>query len=791
MAQTATISGYLQDEKQRSIPFANVILFSVVDSSLVKAGITSEKGVYQLDNIAKGSYFLEFSSLGYTNLKLNNIELMSGQKLDVGTNTLKPSLQELDEVTLTVSRPIIAVKPDRTIFNIEGTINSVGFDVISLLRKAPGVTVDNNNTISILGRTGVLVYIDGKRLPLTGDDLNNYLQSISSEQIDRLDIITNPSVRYDAEGNAGIIDIRLKKNKNLGIHGDLKTTYSQGRYARYTIGASGNYRNKKLNVFATIGSTENNGFSETIFDNYQNGLRLLETNDFKTNSRDYNFRLGTDFFISSKHTFGILMNGNKRRSHQKLPSNIQISNQNTPSQIDSLLVVNGTTDAKSQRQTYNLNYLFENGNGQRLNIDLDYGKYRNESDRFQPNRYFDGEGKLLLEEINRIDAPTDINIYTVKIDFEHQLWSGILGMGSKVSSIITDNEYLFFDEVNNVFQKNNNRSRLFDYNENVFANYLNYSKQIFNTWNISLGLRVEKTKANGDLEAFVAELDEPPVKLNYVNWFPSAGLTWQPNENNNYSFSYGRRINRPNYFLLNPFTDQITQLSFEKGNPFLKPEIVNNFEIGYSHSSKYNFKVYYSRTKDKITRLIGPDENDPRATFSTFANLGSQTIFGSTTNISLSVNNWFKSYFNFSTSYINNKADFGNDAQIDVQLFSYKIYSQNTINLPKGLNVEISGYYNGPNIFGAVFEIEPNWSMDIGVQRKFFSDKLNVRLIATDIFYKSGFEGIATFDGLTYFGSGLRDSRRLSINLSYNFGNKNLKSRNRNQGLDSEQKRVQ
>lgn len=791
MAQTGTIIGYLQDEKQRSIQFANVILFSAADSSFVKAGITSEKGFYQLDNIPKGSYFLESSSLGYANLKLDNIELMADQKLDLGINTLKRLTQELEEVVLTISKPIIVVKPDRTIFNIEGTINSVGFDVISLLRKAPGVTVDNTNNISILGRTGVLVYIDGKRLPLTGDDLDNYLQSISSEQIDRIDIITNPSVRYEAEGNAGVIDIRLKKNKNFGIHGNLKTTYSQGRYASYTIGASGNYRNKKLNFFTTIGSTENNGFSESIFDNYQNDLRLLETNNFKTNSKGYNLRLGTDFFISSKHTLGILMDANKGRSQQKLPSNIKISNQNTPRQIDSLLVVNGTTNTKSQRQTYNLNYLFDNGNGQRLNIDLDYGKYLNESDRFQPNRYFDGEGELLLEEINRIDAPIDIDIYTFKLDFEHQLWSGVLDVGSKISNIITDNEYLFFDETNNVFQKNNNRSRLFSYNENVFANYLNYSKQIFNTWNISLGLRVEKTNANGDLEAFVAELDEPTINLTFLNWFPSVGLIWQPNENNNYSFSYGRRINRPNYFLLNPFTDQITQLSFEKGNPLLRPEIINNFEIGYSYSSNYNFKIYYSRTKDKITRLVGPDENDPRATFSTFANLGSQTVFGSITNISLSINNWFKSYFNFSTSYINNKADFGNNALIDVHVFSYKIYSQSTINLPKELNVEISGYYNGPNIFGAVFEIEPNWSMDIGLQRNFFSNKLNVRCIITDIFYKSGFKGVATFDGLTYFGSGLRDSRRLSINLSYNFGNQNIKSRNRNQGLNSEQKRIQ
>ncbi|WP_350293929.1 TonB-dependent receptor [uncultured Croceitalea sp.] len=791
MSQSATLSGYLQDEKQFPVPFANVILYSVADGSLVKAGTTTENGFYQINNIPKGSYSLEFSSLGFNNLKLSNIELATDQKLDLGVTTLIQSLEELNEVTVTVSRPIISAKADRTILNVEGTVNSVGFDVISLLRKAPTVVMDNNNNINILGRTGLLVYIDGKRLPLIGDDLSNYLQNISSEQVDRLDIITNPDVSYDAEGNAGIIDIRMKKDKNLGVNGTLKTTYSQGKYARYNVNASGNYRNKKLNIYSSIGISDNARFNESRFDNYQNGLRLLETNNFKTNSQDFNFQLGTDFFLVKHHTLGILINGNKGSSDRNLPSKTQISNENTPNQIDSLLLVNGASHAKNSRQTYNLNYLYENENGQRLNIDLDYGKYRNESERFQPNQYFNDQNELLLEQISQIDAPTQIDIYTSKIDFEHKLWGGNLGVGIKTSKIITDNTYLFSDKIDDIFQQNNSRSRLFNYTENVFANYLNYSKSISDKWILSVGLRAENTDINGDLQAFVTELDEPPVKLDYLNWFPSLGLTLRASENNNYSFNYGRRINRPNYFLLNPFTDQITQLSFEKGNPFLRPETVDNFEVGYSHKSNYNFKVFYSKTKDKITRLVGPEENDPRATFSTYENLGSQTVFGFNSNISLTLNSWFKTYFNFSTSYIDNQANFGDDAIIDLQIFSYKIYSQNSFKLSNDFNAEILGYYNGPNIFGGNFKMNPIWSMDVGLQRKFLNENLNIRLVVTDIFYTSNFEGVAEFNGLTYFGSGRRDSRRVSINLSYNFGNQNLKSRDRNQGLANEQQRVE
>lgn len=790
-AQNSNISGYLKDEQQIPVPFANVILYAAKDSNLVKAGITTEDGFYVLNDIQEGLFYLEFSSLGYATLRLNDISISKSQKLELPIQIVMSSNEELDEVTITASRPIMKVMPDRTIFNVEGTVNSVGLDAISLLRKAPAVTVDNNNNISILGRSGILVYVDGKRLPLTGGDLSNYLQNISSEQIDRLDIITNPDVSYDAEGNAGIIDIRLKKDKNLGVNGTLKTTYRQGRYASYTIGASGNYRDKNMNIYTTLGAGKNNSFNESRFDNYQNGLRLLETNNFRTKSQDFNFRMGADFFFAKEQTLGVLVSGSRGTRNQMLPSKIQISEQGTPNQVDSLLVVNGISDTENTRQTYNLNYFFKNEKGKQVNVDLDYGRYRNETDRFQPNRYFNSENELLLEEINQINAPTDIDIYTFKVDYEDNLWGGKIGVGSKISRIITDNTYLFFDEETGNSVQNNNRSRLFDYTENVFAGYLNYSGSISDEFNFSTGLRAEQTNANGNLQAFITALNEPPVNLKYINWFPNLGLTWNANDNNQYSINYGRRINRPNYLVLNPFTDQITQLSFEKGNPFLRPEIVNNFEVSYAYKSNYNLKISYSRTNDKITRLVGPDTTDPRATFSTYENLGSQSVLGFNSNISLSLNNWLKTYFNFSASYIDNQADFENGSVIDLQVFSYKFYSLNTVKLPKGFNAEISGYYNGPSLFGAVFEMEPNWSLDIGLQRKFLNDKLNVRLVATDIFFQSGFDGVASFGGLTYFGSGIRDSRRISINLSYNFGNQELKSRNRNQGLESEQKRVE
>lgn len=789
-SQSAVISGSVEDDKNEAIPYANVILYNVRDSTMVKAGITNESGNYELKGISNGTYFLELSSLGYQKLALNTIILYANQQLKLEKQFLKPSLEKLQEVVITATKPMVEVKHDRTTFNIEGTINSVGSDGIALLSKAPGIFVDNNNNISILGRSGILVYINGKRLPLIGNELSNYLENLSSELIAKIDIITNPGVQYDAEGGAGIIDISLKKDKKLGANTSISTGYTQGRYSNYTLNANGNFRNKKLNVYASAGVLKRKRFNESGFINFLNDIVLFESNDFITRTENYNYQIGVDIFLTDEHTLGTVINGISANRNQETPSRTEISNKATPNQIDSTLVVKGMAESKRNQQTYNLYYRFLHGNGTSFNLNLDYGRYGNRSNRFQPNQYFDTNNELLFEQINSIDVPADIDIYTIKVDYETKFGNGKLELGTKLSRIETDNTYLFFDGGLNNRIQNTERSRLFGYTENVYAAYLNYLVPLSERVNISSGLRVEQTSADGVLEAFLPELEEPPVELDYLDWFPHLGISWNMNDDNRFSLNYGRRINRPDFNSLNPFNDQINLLSSEKGNPFLRPEMQNNFELGYSYKSKYNFKMIYSRAEDKITQLVGPDPIEPLATFSTWENLGFQNTLSLSSNMTLSLNNWLNTYMNFSTSYIDNQANFGDNAIIDLQVFSYKLYLQNSIKLPNGITGEISGYYNGPTVWGGVFEMDPNWKLDIGLQRKFLKDKLNARMTITDIFYTSNWSGKADFDGLRYFGSGFTDSRRISINLSYNFGNQNLKRRNREKGLESEDKRV-
>jgi len=231
---------------------------------------------------------------------------VTNESIDLGAIAMTDEGFELEEAVITAQRAMVEVKADRTVFNVEGTINSVGSDALGLLRKAPGVTVDNNDNINVLGRSGVLLYVDGKRLPLAGEDLSNYLKNLTAEQIDKIDIISNPGAKYEAEGNAGIIDIRLKKADNVGGNGTIGGTFTRGRYSRGNVYGTGNYRSSALNVFGAVGYNKGTNLNEMDFFNLQNDLTLDETERSTTDYYGYNYRLGMDYFISKGHTLGLV-----------------------------------------------------------------------------------------------------------------------------------------------------------------------------------------------------------------------------------------------------------------------------------------------------------------------------------------------------------------------------------------------------------------------------------------------------------------------------------------------------
>lgn len=788
-AQNASLEGVLIDGDDNPVGFANVAIYKSLDNSLFKVETTNENGEFKFQNVTPGVYNLEATFVGFTNIRQENISLIEKEEKKLGKLTFQTDAVELETAVVTAKRAMVEVKPDRTVFNVEGTINSAGDNGLGLLRKAPGVLVDNNNNISVLSRSGVLVYVDGRRLPITGDALTAYLENLPAEQIDRIDIITNPGAKYEAQGNAGIIDIRLKKDKNLGANASLSGNFSQGRYTQTGLTASGNYRNKNLNTFATIGTNGGTRFNEMEFLNFQNGIIVDETNFSKNNNQNLNLRWGTDFFVAKNHTVGFLVSAGGNNGTGISNNTSLLSPATQQSEIDSILIAENSSIGRARNLAVNLNYKWETKE-QSVNVDADYGTFDNYNDTYQPNLYFGPDRQSLLTSVlTSYETPVTINISTFKIDYEKNVLGGKLGLGTKLSNVATDNTFLFYDIINGEEEKNIDRSNEFFYDENVYAAYLNYARPINDKWNFSAGLRTELTDSKGDLRTF-NNTTEPPVEQNYLNYFPTVGLTYKLSPMNTLSLNYGSRINRPDYNVLNPFRAQLSELSFRKGNAFLQPEIVHNVELGYTLFYRFNFKLAYSRTNNQITRLIGPDDVDLRAGFITWENLATQTIYSFNASLPFQFNKWWSAYLNASASRLDNQAVYDDGGVVDIQAFTYNFFQQHTFTLGKGYSAEVSGWFSGPGVWGGVFRYNETGSLNLGLQKKFFADKLNVKLSANDILYTSGWNGSSEFNGLVSSGAGRWDSRRVSLALSYNFGNKNVKSRKRKTGLEDESKRV-
>ena len=487
----------------------------------------------------------------------------------------------------------------------------------------------------------------------------------------------------------------------------------------------------------------------------------------------------------------VSLGGRNGDGNEEVFNQIKIADQTSETIIDSVLVADNRADNTRKQNTYNLNYRFYGKKGQSLNLDLDYGSYKNTSQRNQPNVYYNAaQDSVLGEVISVFDTPRDIDIYTGKLDYERNFGKGKLGIGTKYSKVSTHNKFEVADAENGAVIVNNQLSNLFDYDENVYAGFVSLSHPLGKRWTTQAGLRAEQTEAVGTLTAYQENLQEAPVNLSYLSWFPNVGVTFKVSEMNSLALNYGRRINRPDYNVLNPFNNQLSELSYQKGNPFLAPEIVNNIELGYTYKYRYNFKLAYSKTIDQITRLIGPDENDPRANFISWANLADQTIYSFNASLPFQFTKKWNAFFNLSASHIDNQADYGDGAVVDVQIFTYSFYQQQTINLPNKFVAEISGYFAGPGVWGGVFKYESSWALNLGLQRKFLNDQLNVKLSANDIFYESGWDGFSEFDGLYSEGFGRWDSRNVNLSVSYNFGNQKLNARKRKTGLESESKRI-
>ncbi|NNC82196.1 MAG: TonB-dependent receptor [Flavobacteriales bacterium] len=791
-AQEAKIKGEVRSDINEGVPFASIILSQISDSSLVKATTTDVNGGFAMNNVPQGDYFLSVTYVGFRRYDSDQLKI-NGEDITIEPIIMESEAVSLDAVTVTAEKPMIEVMADKTVFNVENVGGTAGLSGFELLRRSPGVIVDNNDNVIVEGKSGVQIWIDGKPSVLTGDDLVNYLRSIQASDIESIEIITQPSSKYDAQGTGGIINIKLKRDKRYGTNGSASLGLGYWEYLKGNSSVSINNRTRKTNLYATYSNRMGETFNAMNFRQQIDDQVYFENSRNVRNFNNHNLKAGLDIFATTKSTFGVIVTGNYSDggSHNRSTTEIIASSEDA---TEALLRAETIDEYTSDNAYFNANYRFEDTLGHSLNVDLDYGFHNNERVSDQPNRYFNREeSELLSEFIYRMETPLSIDILSLKADYEQDLWNGKLGLGFKGSEVTTVNSFGFFQEIEGDLQFQPERSNDFEYTEEVLAAYFNYSYRN-DKWSYQFGLRAENTHSTGELFA-TQQSEDSLVVREYLNWFPSGGVTYQVNQKNSVGLNYSRRINRPNYESLNPFQYRLNELGFRQGNPFLQPNYTHNVRLSHTFNYRLTTSVSYTYVEDFFAQVTdtlaaGGTFGDLQPSYIQERNVADEEVWSVNVSYPFDVNNWWSVYFSatfYNTSYTSIDPKFN-----PLNQSTFNFYGQNTFKMPKDWRFEVSGWFNTRSIWGGTFVTEPLGSLDMALQRKFFDKKLSASLSISDIFYTSPWRAAGEFNNLPITGGGQWESRQLRLNLTYNFGNPELKaSRKRKTATEEERSRIQ
>ncbi len=788
-SSTGEISGKVLDEQHKAFPFASVNLLNAKDSTSVRGTLTSDKGLYELKGINAGKYLIAFNVIGYKKTIKGPFLITSVSKpVAVADVQLSVDAKQLKGVEIIKQKPLIERQIDKTVLNIENSILATGNTALEILEKAPGVTVDKDGKISLRGKQGVNVMIDGKPANLSAEQLANLLRSTEGSAIQSIELITNPSAKYDAAGNSGIINIKLKKNSNYGLNGTLTAGAGYGVKPKANGGLNINYRNKKFNIYGNGNFGFNKNFNETDISRV-NGTMYDKTyfnqtghNDRKRINRNY--KAGLDYFINDNHTIGFFVNG----YHGNGPnvSDIKTLIGDQPLKVDSSVVATNPSDSKYTGITYNLNYRgVMDTLGQEISMDMDYSRYYETQETVFNNEYKNASGGTLKPDyIFRNTSPSLVKIYGAKIDYILPLNKDAkLEFGAKTSFVKTDNNFIFENFKNNTWENDPGRSNRFIYDENINAAYANY-KQKFKTTTVQLGLRAEQTGSKGN-----SVTEKKVVDRDYLNLFPSLFINQELSKNHEIGFSYSRRIDRPDYGSLNPFIYYLDLYSYRFGNPFLKPQYTNALEFSYSYKKNLNVTLGYSHTNDVMTEVLLTD-TAKKTIFISVQNLAKQDSYNMNISSPITITKWWSSNNNINFFYNRFETPDLLGMPYASGRLAFNLNTNQSITLNPTTKFEWSGNYQSKQVWGTLL-IEPRYRIDMGASKSFMDNKLNIKFAANDIFKLNKSKITSTLPSQNYVVNERWESQVFRLTCTYRFGSKEIKAaRQRSSSSDSESKRV-
>jgi iron complex outermembrane recepter protein len=787
------VSGSIKDGgQQQVIDAATISLLKSKDSSLVKTAVTDAAGNFAIQNIKEGDYLLMATSVGYGKTYSNLFSITeAAPAVTIGVLQLVPASKNLSAVTITSKKPFIERKAGITVVNVEASVTNTGNTALEVLEKAPGVTVDKDGNISLNGKQGVMIMLDGKQTFLSGPELANMLRSMTASQLDQIEVMANPSAKYDAAGRSGIINIKTKKNKQKGFNGNLSLAYRQGVYARTNNNGSLNYKNGRVNLFSTFGFNHNdNNFQDlNIYRRYTNPDKttkaVFEQNALQNRrSSNYNAKLGADFYVNKKTTIGIVLTGTTVPRSDKGGNTSYLKN--SAGAVDSIVQAISSEKSKWSNGTVNLNFRHViDSTGKELTVDVDYLRYKSDKDQRFVNTSFTSQWATKFSDVLLGELPSDISIYTAKADYTHPLKKGAkLEAGIKSSFVQTDNVAGYYNQIGNIKTPDYEKTNSFDYEENINAAYVNYNK-VWKKWSLQIGLRFENTNYKGYQYGNPTKTDSS-FSRTYNNLFPTIFIGYNPSQKNQFSFSYGRRINRPDYEDLNPFLFFLDKYTYGAGNPFLRPMYSNVFEVSHTYRQFLTTTAGYSRTTDIFTETF---EQKDFATIVRQGNYGVMNDANVAVSAQVPVKKWWMAIAYTQVRYNQFKGRlYGEDVNVGATTLLANLTNQFTFK--KGWNGELSGWYRTPGVEGQI-KIKTLGQLNVGVQKQVLKNKASIKLNVNDILNSRNARGEINFQNTEARFSQRQDNRSVVIGFNWRFGKpiKGVQKR-KTGGAGDEQNRV-
>ena len=791
--KTTKISGNIVDGNTKTVESSTISLLKAADSSVVKIAVADKTGHFEFENVEKGKYLVLVSAIGHQKAYSQTFEITADKStIDLKSIELVPVPKNLLEVTVVAKKPFIEQKMDRTVVNVDAAITNVGTSALEVLEKSPGVTVDKDGNISLKGKQGVQVYIDGRPAYLSGADLANMLRSMSSSQLEQIEIMTNPPAKYDAAGNSGIINIKTKKNKQFGYNGSATAGYTQGYYPRFNSNFNFNYKTGKLNLFTNLSHNYNERYQQlNIQRNFRDQTTKNITSTFdqvskmRSENLFYSAKLGADYFASKKTTIGAVVSGFQNPGTWTSETETRILNPG--GQLEYVTAGNSRNDELWKNFSANLNFRHEfDSTGKELTSDFDYIGYNSSSNQGLVSTYYDNSGNFIGGPDTLLaKLPQDIKIYSGKVDYTMPLKKGAkFEAGIKSSYVQTDNNAVYDSLVNGQMVHDYNRSNHFKYDENINAAYVNYSRPFSKKFSGQFGLRLENTHATGNQITTGERFDR-----NYTQLFPTTYLQYSINQKNQLGLNYGRRIERPDYADLNPFIHFLDRYTYEQGNPNLKPQFSQNIELSHVYGGFLTTTLNYTVTRDILQEVIEQHEAT-NETFVKKANIAKLHQVGISVSGYKEIRKWWSGSI-YANLFHNQFQGVVNSDNINIGITSLLIQSQQQFKWGKGWGAEASGFYRTRGLEGVIF-IHPVGQLNFGVSKQVLKNKGMIRVNLRDAFNMTNFKGDSRYGDVDAKFQNYNYGRAITLSFTYRFnkGKMNGAGQRKNGGAEDEQSRV-